>query len=89
MTKIKQGFKFYEVGDEFIIVAHGLENINFSKVINLNEVAAFLWKKAAELENFDAETLCALVLEEYDIDSDTALADSKTFIDKSIEEGID
>lgn len=88
MTKIKKGFKLCEVADEFIIVAHGLDNVNFSKVISLNEIAAFLWNKAIELEDFNADTLAAFVLEDYEIDEETALKDSQTFITQLITEGL-
>ena len=42
--KIKEGFLLRELCGEHIVTAEGLENINFNKLISLNETAAFLWK---------------------------------------------
>ena len=46
--KQKKGFVLREVCGEKVIVAEGLETINFGKLISLNETAALLWKKAME-----------------------------------------
>ena len=40
--KIKEGFELRDVCGEFIIVAFGEQNIDFTKIINLNESAAML-----------------------------------------------
>ena len=40
----KKGFELRDVCGEHVIMAYGMENIDFSKIISLNETAAFLWK---------------------------------------------
>ncbi len=82
MTRIKSGFRLCEVGNEYIIVAHGLENINFSKVMNLNEIAAYLWEKIVDKEYFDETILTDLILQEYEIDEETARKDATSFINQ-------
>ena len=57
--RIKKGFELREVCGEYIIVAYGKENIDFNKVISLNESASFLWKAIAD-KNFTADTLSSL-----------------------------
>ena len=42
--KINEGFELREVCGEHVIVAHGVKNIDFSKIINLNESAVLMWK---------------------------------------------
>ena len=74
--KIKEGFELVVICGEAVIVAHGIENIDFSKVINLNESAAYLWNKVKGTD-FDAERLATLLCEEYDVDKATALRDSQ------------
>ena len=37
---------------EHVIVAEGLEVINFNKLLSLNESAAYLWEQAAALGDF-------------------------------------
>ena len=74
--KMKQGFELMDVCGEAVVVAHGKENIDFSKVISLNESAAYLWRKV-EGQEFDAQTLAQLLTEEYEVDVDTALRDAQ------------
>lgn len=61
---------------ESVVVAHGMENIDFSKVISLNESAAYLWNKVKG-HDFDADELARLLTEEYEVDDDTALRDAQ------------
>lgn len=54
--KIKKGFVLKDICGESIIVAEGKENIDFTKIISMNESSAFLWESVKDKE-FDAETL--------------------------------
>lgn len=74
--KIKEGFELVVICGEAVIVGHGVENMDFSKVINLNESAAYLWNKVKGTE-FDAQRLATLLCEEYEVDEATALRDSE------------
>lgn len=77
--KIKEGFELRTICGEAIIVAHGIENIDFSKIISLNESAAYLWRKV-EGQDFDAPMLARLLTEEYEVDEATALRDAEKMI---------
>ena len=46
--KIKQGFILHRIGDDYIIMQDGSSNVDFSKVISLNQTSAMLWQ---EIEN--------------------------------------
>jgi hypothetical protein len=72
---INKGFELREMCGERIIIATGKENIDFSKVISLNESAAWLWNEV-EGKEFTPETLAALLREQYEVDEATALADA-------------
>ena len=85
--KTKKGFKLRNVCGENIIVADGIENIDFSRIISMNESAAYLWSNIQEQE-FDADKLVSLLLDEYDTDEATARADVMQLIDKWKEAGI-
>jgi len=79
--KIKKGFELRVICGEAIVVAHGKENIDFSKIISLNESAAYLWRQV-EGKDFDAALLAKLLTEEYEVDEATALRDAeKTMTD--------
>ena len=73
--KAKKGFRLRNVCGENVIVAEGIANIDFSRVISMNESAAFLWGHIEDGRDFDAETLTKLLLDEYDTDEATAKAD--------------
>ncbi|MCF2615270.1 PqqD family protein [Leyella stercorea] len=82
--KIKKGFVLKDICGESIIVAEGKENIDFTKIISMNESSAFLWESVMDKE-FDAETLKHLLCEEYDVDDATAENDAKALLDSWIE----
>lgn len=79
--KAKKGFRLRNVCGENIIVADGIENIDFSRIISMNESAAYLWSNIQEQE-FDADKLVSLLLDEYDTDETTARADVEQLIVK-------
>ena len=79
--KTKKGFNLRTVCGENIIVAEGLDNIDFSRIINLNESAAFLWKNIQE-KDFDVDALTSLLTTEYEVDEQTARQDVVKLIDE-------
>lgn len=85
--KAKPGFKLRVVCGENIIVAEGEENIDFSNIISMNESSAYLWKNIQEKE-FTHADLVKLLLEEYEVDEATALADVKNLTDLWAQAGI-
>ena len=76
--KAKKRFTLRNVCGEYIIVAEGKENIDFSNIISLNESSAYLWKKIQNMDSFSIEDLAKFLMEEYDVDMETAIADSKS-----------
>ncbi len=85
--KIKKGFELREVCGEHIIVAYGRENIDFNKVISLNESASFLWKNIVD-KDFDSETMAGLLQQEYEVDAETALKDAQALLDEWTKVGL-
>lgn len=86
--KVKNGFRLRSICGENVIVAEGLENIDFSKIISLNESAAYLWRKAEVLPAFTADDMKAWLLEEYEVDEATAQADAQAVAQQWIQAGI-
>lgn len=85
--RIKKGFELREVCGEHIIVAYGRENIDFNKVISLNESASFLWKNIVD-KDFDAETMAGLLQQEYEVDAETAKRDAQALLDEWTKVGL-
>lgn len=73
--KVKDGFKMRTLLGEHIVVAEGLKNINFNKMISLNASAAYLWESVADRE-FCVDDLKDLLLEKYEVEADVAAADA-------------
>ncbi len=86
--KVKSGFELRKVAGESVVVATGVENINFSKMISMNSTAAFLWEQVVSLDSFDVELLSKMLLEEYDVDSQRALIDSEALCKAWFDAGI-
>lgn len=86
--KVKKGFNLKNICGSNILVAEGLENIDFSSIISMNETAAYLWHKVENGVEFTNEDLASLLLDEYDVDKDTALNDCKDITAKWLEAGI-
>lgn len=78
--KIKKGYRLRPLGKEYILVAEGLDVMDVNTMVSMNATAAFLWEAVKE-KAFDAETLVQCLLEEYDIDRETAEKDVKALLD--------
>lgn len=85
--KIKSGFELREVCGEFVIVSHGIENIDFSKIISLNESAAYLWKSLVD-KDFTVEDMTTLLTSEYEVTKDVAHADAERMANQWKEIGL-
>lgn len=85
--KIKEGFVLRPLGKEFIVVGEGLQNINFNKMIALNDTAAYLWKNVAG-KDFSVGDLTKLLLDAYDVEEERAAADSKAIAEAWVNAGI-
>ena len=72
--KTRKGYTLRSLGKEFVLVADGFEAVDFSRMISMNESAAFLWKEVED-KDFDAEMLTTLLTDNYDIDRETAQND--------------
>lgn len=73
--KEKKGFNLRDICGEHIIVAEGLENIDFCNIISMNDSAAYLWQTLKDKE-FTVDDMVRLLLEEYDVDEETAKKDA-------------
>lgn len=85
--KIKTGFVLREMCGENIVAGEGLEHINFNKLISLNSTAAFLWKELVGKEFTETE-MAQMLVDEYGIDMELALKDSKALCAAWIEAGV-
>lgn len=85
--RIIEGFILRNVMGQATIVGEGVGQIDFNKLITLNDSAAYLWQ-SVEGKEFDVQTLANLLVDKYGIDQDTALTDAKAIANKWIEIGV-
>lgn len=78
--KIKEEYILKEVAGNFIVVAVGNAALDFNGVITLNETGAFLWNKMNR--DITEEELAEALMNEYEIDKDSADKDISRFINK-------
>lgn len=79
--KIKNGFVLRKICGQSVISGEGLSQVNFSKLISLNDTAAYLWE-SVEGKEFDAKTLKDLLLERYEVSEEVALRDAEALLAK-------
>jgi hypothetical protein len=65
----------------------GEKNIDFSKLIALNESSLLLWKRM-EQGDFTEDDLVQTILDEYEVDADTARKDVRNIIEQFKAENI-
>lgn len=85
--RTKKGFNLRSVCGEQIIVAEGIENIDFSKIIRMNESSAYLWN-AIKDKDFSVDDLAQLLSDEYDVDMETVLKDAASIVEQWKQAGI-
>ena len=84
--KIKPGFELREIADNYVVIPTESNVVDFSSMIMLNEVSAFLWLQL--LEDKSENDLLKAVLKEYDVDKETAAEDIKIFIKELAAAGV-
>lgn len=85
--RILEGLVLRPLGSEYIVTGDELSRIDFSKVVSMNETAAYLWN-ALQDKDFDAEDMVPLLTERYDVAEETALADARVLVASWKEAGI-
>ncbi len=85
--KIDPNFELRNICGENIIISHGKENINFTKIITLNESATFIWNKIADTD-FTLDDMVSIICIEYDIANATATAACQAILAEWTKAGI-
>ena len=78
--KIKEGFELRTICGENIIISHGVENINFTQIITLNESATSVWNAIIGKE-FDINDIVNVLTDEYEVTEEIAQKDAKELVE--------
>lgn len=83
--KIKDGFVLRKIGPQIMAVPVGRLTSEIHGMIALSESGAVLWNLL--LQGADKESLVSALLDEYEIDRQTAEKDTERFIKSLTEQG--
>lgn len=78
--RLKDDLILRHIGNDYIIVEPGQDQIDLSKVYTLNETAAWLWEELKGRDFLLTDVVDAL-LGQYEVDRETAEADAKTLLE--------
>ena len=84
--KRNEDFMLRDIAGEVVLVPTGKATQNFNGLITLNEVAAFIWKNLDEAKT--REKLTEMILDEFEIDEETAKKDVNGFVQALTEHGM-
>ena len=85
--KIKEGFVLRTICGQSVVSGEGTANVNFSKLVSLNDSAAYLFKAVGQ-EEFTPERLADLLMQEYEVERERALKDAESLCAQWMEIGI-
>lgn len=79
-------FMLRDIAGEVILVPTGAATQQFNGMITLNEVAAFIWKNLDESQS--REILVDKIMDEFEVDRETATRDVIGFVSALYERGL-
>lgn len=86
MAKIKEGYVMRQIAGQSVVIAVGKASESFHGMINLNDSGSCVWKNIEKGLNEDE--IADKLVDEFDIDHQTALKDVQEMIKKMKEQGI-
>ena len=86
--KTAKEYELQYVCGEPLLVPTDEENASKQSVINLDELTAYLWAELQKIEEFDIDTMIALLQREYEVDNETAREDCGLIIEAWAEMGL-
>lgn len=80
--RFRPHIKIKQIGGESVLVSNSGGNVNFTRVITLNESAEYLISRSLENKEFTPTIWRDLLANKYGIDKELALADAEALIEK-------
>lgn len=85
--RIKSNYKLRQIAGENLVVMTGKEGTDMTRVISLSNSAAWLWKQL-EGKKFTETDAVELLVQEYEVDKQTAIDAVKWWVDALIKNRI-
>ena len=83
--KLNREFVLRQVADMWVVLPIGSASVNFNSMLTLNESGVVLWHSLEQ--GGSRQDLADALLREYEVDTDTALADVDEFLDRLFQAG--
>lgn len=83
--KIVKEFILRNIAGECVLVPTGATTQEFNGLITMSDTAKFIWENIEKADSFDE--LVKMMLNEYEIDEETAKADAHGFINQLLKSG--
>ena len=83
--KIIKEFILRDIAGECVLVPTGATTQEFNGLITMSDTAKFIWENMEKADSFDE--LVKMILDEYEIDEETAKKDAHAFINELIAAG--
>lgn len=80
-VKLKKGFIIREVADEQVLLPAGMESVDFSNMIVLNETAAVVVEQLLQGQYLSIDALVQVVTDSFDVEPEEARKDIEELLD--------
>lgn len=85
--KLKDNLTIRKIGDEYMMVSESGSSLDYTRVISLNNSAAYLVQEMQQKE-FTKDEWVSLLMDKYDVERERAETDVQKLIDKLSKEGL-
>jgi hypothetical protein len=82
--KFKEGYKVRSMAGENVVIMQGTAGSDMTRIISLNDSSLLLWNELQGKE-FEVADVAQILVETYEIDSETAERDAKAWVEKLAE----
>ena len=87
IMKFKEGYKVRSMAGENVVIMQGTAGSDMTRIISLNDSSLLLWN-ALQGKEFEVADVATLLVDEYEIDLETATADAEAWVAKLSECGL-
>ena len=85
--RFKEGYKVRSMAGENVVIMQGTAGSDMTRIISLNDSSLLLWN-ALQGKEFEVADVATLLVDEYEIDLETATADAEAWVAKLSECGL-
>ena len=85
--KFKKEYKVRSMAGENVVIMQGTAGMDMTRIISLNDTSLLLWNEL-QGKNFDVADAAAILVENYEIDTEVALRDAAAWVEKLQECGL-